>query len=256
MNINNLGDDDKLFALRISDLAKRCEQRVKPYFTDFLNERQAMLAHEVLEKPGAPDYKFWGGYDGAERVMLCVKPEFIRIENGDFPIACVNVKFRREDELTHRDFLGSLMALGIKREAVGDIVVQEGIASFFIKTELEQYVVSQIRRIGRVGVTFCEEYADFNAVQQYDERVCTVSSLRIDSIVGAALKLSRAKAQQLIKSGTVAKNFEITYNTDCKVASGDKISVRGYGKFIAEFDGSVSKKGKYRVLVRVLSRKL
>lgn len=251
IQITNLSAEEKQLVLHISDLVKLCEKHCKPYCSDFLNERQAELARSVMQKNGVSAYRFWGGFESASRVMLCVYPEYAEPEDSDFPLECVNVKFRKVDKLSHRDFLGSLMALGIKRETIGDIVVQEGIASFFVKSELSQYVKSQLNKIGRVGIEFCTQTADFTAaVQGFDERECVVSSLRLDSIVGAASRLSRSKAQQLVKSGMTARNFEITYDTDCKVCSGDTISIRGYGKFNVQFDGTVSKKGKYRVLLR------
>ncbi len=246
-----MSDEEKQLVLHITDLIGLSDKHFKPYYSDFLNERQAKLALDVMVKNGISDYCFWGGYEGATRVMLCVYPQYMKPENSEFPMSCINAKFRAVDKLSHRDFLGSLMALGIKREVVGDIVVGEGIASFFVKSDLEQYVKSQIRKIGRVGVTFVDNTADFQAaVQDFEERECTVSSLRIDNVVGAMTKLSRTKAQQAVISGLVARNFEVIYNTDCKVCSGDKISVRGYGKFIVQFDGSVSKKGKYRILIK------
>lgn len=251
IGLKNLGDDEKQLVLHINDLISLSNKHFKPYYSYFLNERQAELARCAVTENAASSFCFWGGYDDAARVMLCVYPEYMRPENNNFPIACLNVKFRKVDELSHRDFLGSLMALGIKRETVGDIIVQEGIASFFVKSDMKQYIKSQISKIGRVGVAFCDETADFKSVSQnFEDRECVVSSLRIDSVVGAAAKISRAKAQQAVAAGMVAKNFEITYNTDCRLCSGDKISVRGYGKFIVQFDGSVSKKGKYRILLR------
>lgn len=247
----NLSDDEKRLVLHINDLISLSEKHFKPYYSYFLNERQAELAQSVAAAGWAVSFFLWGGYDGASRVMLCVYPEYMQPEKEDFPFVCLNVKFRKADELSHRDFLGSLMALGIKRETLGDIIVAEGKASFFVKSDMEQYIRSQIKKIGRVGVVFCDEAVDFAAVSQsFEERECVVSSLRIDSVVGAALKTSRTKAQQIIVSGLAARNFDITYNTDCKVCSGDKISVRGYGKFIVQFDGSVSKKGKYRILLK------
>ena len=136
---------------------------------------------------------------------------------------------------------------------MGDIVVGEGISSFFVKSELAGYVKSQIGKIGRVGVAFTDETVDFERIaQDFEEFECTVSSLRIDSIVSAMTKLSRSKAQTLIESGLAAKNSKIVYNTDSKIASGDKISARGYGKFTVIFDGERSKKGKYRIVIKKL----
>ena len=251
MNVNSL--EEKQLVAHVKDLIELSEKHYKPYYSDFLNDMQISTALEVLEKCGVSDYLMWGGYDNADRVVLCVYPQYMCPENSDFPIECISLKYRKTDKLTHRDFLGSLMSLGIKREIVGDIVVGEGITSFFVKSELAAYVKSQIGKIGRVGVTFTDETIDFNGTAlEYEEIECTVSSLRVDSIVSAAAKLSRGKAQTLIESGLAAKNSKIVYNTDSKIVSGDKISVRGYGKFTVVFDGEMSKKGKYRIVIKKL----
>lgn len=250
-DLKNLTGDEKNLVLHLTDLAQLCRRRNKPCFSAFLNERQTELAKGAMQSIGEYNYSFWGGYEGASRVMLCVYPEYCEPLKDDFPFVCLNVAFRKADSLSHRDFLGALMSLGIKRETVGDIIVQKGIASFFVKSDLEQYVTSQISKIGRVGVEFCDKTADFEAeLQNFEEKSRVVSSLRIDSVVSAATGLSRSKAQKAVASGLVAINFEIKYNTDCKVCSGDKISVRGYGKFTVLFNGDMSKKGKYIILLK------
>lgn len=250
-DINSLNDEERNLILHLGDLVTLSQKYYKPCFSDFLNERQTGLAIDTMKKCGVSDYMLWGGFSEASRVMLCVYPPYMCPEKEDFPLVCVNLKYRSVDVLTHRDFLGSLMALGIKRDVVGDILVQEGLASFFVKSDFEQYVISQIRKIGRVGVAFTDKSVDFDKLSQdFEESECVVSSLRIDNIVSAAAKLSRAKAKQAVESGLVAVNYEITSDTDGKVHSGDKISVRGCGKFIILFDGKVSKKGKCRILLR------
>lgn len=250
-DINSLNDEERQLVLHLGDLVTLSQKYHKPYFSDFLNERQTSLAVDTMKKNGITDYVLWGGFEGASRVMLCVFPPYMCPEREDFPLVCLSVRYRNTDVLTHRDFLGSLMSLGIKREVVGDIAVQEGLASFFVKADFETYITSQITKIGRVGITFTDRTVDFEKLaQDYEECECVVSSLRIDNVVAAAAKLSREKAKQAVKSGFVAVNYETMYDTDSKVLSGDKVSVRGYGKFIVLFDGSVSRKGKYRILLR------
>ena len=253
MNIKALSGDDRLLAIHISDLVKLSQKRCAPCFTDFLNEMQTAIAVEVMEQECFGDYMFWGGYENADRVMLCVYPPYMCPEKEEFPFECLNLKYPSSRQLSHRDFLGSLMSLGLKREVVGDIVVDRGLTSFFVKSELSAYVKAQITKIGRVGVSFAEERVDLDKIsRQYEQRICTVSSLRLDSVISAAANLSRGKSKQLIQSGLAAKNFKVIYDPDCKLQDGDKISIRGYGKFVLNFDGSVSKKGKYRIIVNKL----
>ena len=248
MDIHSL--EEKQLAAQVKNLAELCEKHYKPYYSDFLNELQISAALEIVSKSGISNYLMWGGYDGAERVMLCVYPDYMCPEMSEFPIECLSLSYRKTDKLTHRDFLGALMSLGIKREVVGDIVVGEGITSFFVKAELAGYVRAQIDKIGKVGVVFTEKTVDFESkVQDFDTMSCTVSSLRLDNVVSAALNLSRGKTQGLIESGVVTKNSKLVYDSDSKLASGDKISVRGFGKFIVIYDGEISRKGKYRIVI-------
>ena len=238
-------DEDRRFSLHIADMTVLADKRCKTCYSDFLDEHSLSIALEVLKSRGITDYMLWGGYENAERVMLAVYPEFLKPDVGEFPIDCIGMKFRKNDELSHRDFLGSLMALGLKREAVGDIVIGQGIAAVFIKAELSPYVRSQISKIGRVGIEFTENTPDLSfKTFEFDEYVRTVSSLRADAVVSVCTGLSRAKAQKAVESGLVTVNGSIVYDADRKIQDKDKISVRGSGKFIIESDGAVSKKGR------------
>jgi len=244
-------DEERIFSLHIADMTVLSDKRNRVCFSDFLNEHYLSIALDVLRSRGITNYMLWGGYENAERVMLAVYPEYQKPEESDFPIEGIGMKYRKSDELSHRHFLGSLMALGIKREAVGDIVITQGMAAVFVKAELAPYVRSQISKIGRVGVEFTENVPDLSfKAFDFDEFTRTVPSLRADAVVSACTGLSRAKAQRAVESGLVAVNGSIVYDTDRKISDKEKISVRGSGKFIIEFDGAVSKKGRYILIVK------
>jgi len=249
MDNNSLGEK-QLFS-RLKSMTELSVRHCKPYYSDFLNELQISKAIEWLKRNGVSEYVFWGGYENAERLMLSVYPEYLCPMNSEFPVECISVRYRTADKLNHRDFLGSLMSYGIKREAVGDIVVGEGITSFFVKEELSDYIRAQMCRVGRTGVQLTEQTVDFESItQDFQELEGTVSSLRLDSVLSAALKLSRSKTQALIETGLVVSNSLVTYNSDSKISSGDRISVRGYGKFTVEISGEMTRKGKYRILIK------
>lgn len=246
----NGNDDEKRIISLVSDLERLSERRYEPCYSDFLSESEQFIARRELDFSGRRDFMMWGGYEEAQRAVLCVYPEYSRPQTEDFPFEAVNLSFRRSSSLTHRDFLGALMSIGIKREAVGDIVIGEGVATFFLKKELLPYVSGQIEKIGREGVTFCGKGVDLDAVsQQYEEKSGTVSSLRLDAVICECANLSRSKAQQAVRSGLAAVNSRLVFDSDHKIGDGDKISLRGFGKFIVRCDGSLSKKGKYRITV-------
>ena len=243
-------DDERRIAAEISNIIRLSEKRCEPCFTDFLSEGGQAFAQLELQKSGCTLYEYWGGFSHAERRVLCVYPEYAKPEPEDYPIQPLHVKFRRTASLSHRDFLGALMSLGIKREAVGDIVINEGTATFFVKTELAPYITAQIEKIGREGVTFCESGADLdNISRKFEEKSRTVSSIRLDSVVAECADISRSKAQNAIKSGAVSVNALTMYDGDKKLSDGDTVSVRGHGKFELRFDGSMSKKGKYKITI-------
>ena len=244
------GDDEKRTAALVSELIRLSVRRYEPCWSSFLSEGEQLLARRELERSGEKNFRFYGGYAEAVRTVLCVYPEFEEPDDSDFPIEAVNLTFRKTAELTHRDFLGALMALGIKRESVGDIVIGKGVATFFIKKELVPYVTSQLEKVGREGVRLSEKGVDLAAIkQEFEELTRTVASLRLDAVVGECTGMSRAKAQQSVKSGFTTLNGMLTDSPDHRVNDGDRISVRGYGKFIIKTDGSLSKKGKIRITV-------
>ena len=111
-------------------------------------------------------------------------------------------------------------------------------------------MTGQIEKVGREGVSFVDSGVDLSlSAQRFADKACTVTSLRTDIIVGECAALSRSKAQQTIKNGAVSVNARLVYDPDAKINDGDKVSIRGSGKFIVHFDGSMSKKGKYKIII-------
>ena len=143
-------DDDKQLIARLNNGIDLCLTRQKPYFMSFMSERKQALLVSELKKAYFDNYLFFGGYDDSERKMLGLF--FDEPSTSMFPICGIEFSFRKCDRLTHRDFLGSLMSLGIERETVGDILVEDGRAVVFVKTELSDYVKSQIQKSAEFGV--------------------------------------------------------------------------------------------------------
>ncbi|MBQ1390013.1 MAG: hypothetical protein IIY78_10390 [Clostridia bacterium] len=243
-------DEQKNTELLVRELVRLCEKRYEVCVSDFLNEGQQAYAKKALIEHGCKDYLFYGGYENSERNVLAVFPEYVEVQKEELPITALHVKFRESADITHRDVLGSLMGLGIKREKIGDIVIENGRATFFVKTELSGYVKSQLEKIGREGVSFCETGADLTkAAPKLSVKNSTVASVRLDAVVGECANMSRSKAQLAVKSGAVFVNSLTVDKCDTKITSGDKISIRGSGKYIVEYDGELSKKGKYKITI-------
>lgn len=232
--------ETELLIARISDTIEICERTKKPKFFGFLSLEQTVLSQRFLENQSV-SYRFFGGYDGAQRVMLGCFPDWA--EDFSFPITAITFSFRKSDTLSHRDFLGSLMALGLKREAVGDILVENGRAVVFLATEIKEYVLNQISKIGRTGVTLNEGYSlPLPQSNKMVEVTDTIASNRLDCVVSSVSSVSRGVANELIEQGLVSVNSVVCQKPTKLIVEGDVLTVRGKGKFtVCSLSGKTKK---------------
>ena len=216
--IQPVNAEEKDFYRHILDLIEISEKICQPRFSFFLTEREQQLAKLAAQSVGA-DYDFWGGYESAAS-----KP-------------------------THRDFLGALMSLGIQRDQIGDIAVSEGGAVTFVSKNISSLILSEVDKIGRVGVR--TEYGIKIEIpkQEFEEIAAVAASVRIDAIVAAACAISREKAALMIKSGNVIVNGVEICSSSKNLELSDTFSVKGYGKFVFSQLGNETKKGKYHILI-------
>lgn len=219
----------------------------KRAFTAFLTETEQVLIKPVTAR--RKDTLFYGGYPDAERVMLGVFPGE-EADRGDFPILPITISLPKLSALSHRDILGSLMALSITRESIGDILIEPRRAIVFLAPAAGELALSELSRIGSAGVV-CERGADLSSLpeQQYSIIDSTVSAMRLDAVVAAFIQKSRQTATGLIAAGLVSKNGRLQDSQSARVDSGDKISVRGHGKALIHEKGP-SKKGRIRIEIR------
>ncbi len=217
--------------------------------TSYLTPR----AFEILE--GAlKDYDLhWeqvGGNSDSERLLVIISPSFAPIVDED------RVRYHKiltfEDfhqALTHRDVLGAVLATGVERDCVGDIVFCGKTIELSVLEQVSDRIRFDLKQIGRTGVSIEEKQSgELTALEeQVEELSATVSSLRVDALLAVFLRLSREKAKQLVASKRVKRSFEVVQNPSDLVKEGDLLSVRGVGRFrFTKVEGS-TKKGKYRV---------
>ncbi len=232
-------------------MAVSVQEKNYPRYSLFLDERQQMLAKQALNQYRDCHYCFGGGYEGAKRQMLCVYPDYLAEDSLAFPFRYLYFTFRKSDALTHRDFLGSLMALRLKRETIGDIVVGEGEAAVVAGETAAEYILQNMQKIGRVGVSVSEtDHIPLRVEQQFAEIAGTVASLRIDCVVGLATKLSRSKTMDLVSAGRVQLNYEEVSSPSILLKPEDIITVRGFGKYILAKEIRETKKGRYHILLQ------
>ncbi len=245
-----LEDEDVYLLDRVSDWMVSSEQRYKTSFSAFLDERQSELCRRLCASKKFERAILWGGYEGAERCMLCVYPPFEEITHEDFPMKALAFSYRAQDRLSHRDILGALMSLGIKRDSVGDILVGEGKSFAFLRDAAAQTALMNVEKIGRTGVRVTEGF-DPSCVREPTTVEVTgfAASLRADCVLSIALGLSREKCAKLIKSTGIAVDHLTRYSPDTKLEEGCRFSVRGYGKFLFKSVDGVSKKDRIHITV-------
>ena len=233
--------DIKLLPARIDDLKQISEKSNSPKFIGFLTAEETAIAvkrFSINEK-----HTVFGGYEGAERVMLGVLPDWC--DDPIFPITAITFTYRTCDKLSHRDFLGALMALGVTRETVGDILIEDGRAVVFVTSDISKFVLTQIEKVGNVGVTLSEGY-DTPLPQMGKKLECseTVASVRLDCVVAAICNMSRTQASEKITDGLVMVNSVCITKPTLSVRAYDKITIRQKGKFEILSCNEMSKKGR------------
>jgi len=238
--------ETEILKARIEDTAEISRRTNKPKFLGFLSREEAIFTEKILSKTDV-DFAFDGGYSDAERVFLGCFPDYT--QEYVFPIMAVTFVYRKTDVLHHRDFLGSLMGLGLKREAVGDILIEEGRAVAFVSDEVAGYITSQLEKVGRTGVKItlgCD-----SLLPQKDsmtEHSVTVASERLDCVVSALAGVSRSVAGQLISQGLVSINSVVCEKATKTVSDADAVTIRGKGKFI--IDGIDGRTRKNRIILK------
>lgn len=244
-------DEDRVLFARIYDRLVGAEQKNIPGVTCFLSPREQVLTRRMLLHMAL---HFFGGKSEAERAMACWLPEYLEEDwlwGEDSPVAAVRATYYEQDTLTHRDFLGSLMGCGIKRETVGDIYVGKGTCDFLVTREILPYVLDNLLSAGRTKLHLEQISLEEVAIPQITvkEYRDTVSSLRLDAIVGSGFRMARGKAVVLIETGKVCVNDLPCMKPDKLLAEGDKISARGFGKLILREVGGRTKKDRISILL-------
>lgn len=267
----HLNDDDKLLIAKSVDMLRICQKNFSHCFSHFLDERQIALIKSFLagntnncdnndivpaKINGADDvrFSFFGGYPDASRKIMCAFHVSDNPALHDFPVSCLTFHFNENFPLSHRDFLGAFMSLGINRNTLGDILVSTGVAQAFTSSASSLIITSEIKKIARTGVKISTDQDFFlSDCVKFIPISGTVSSLRLDALISLALHMSRNKALQLINASCVAINYFPAVSPSALLKKGDVFSVRGFGKFAVSDVGGLSKNGRLHVKINKYS---
>jgi len=246
-----ISEDDKRLYSRLDDVLYLCNKRCTPCFLGFLDAREQVLLRSRLVSSGSDNWHFYGGYEDAERVMLAVVPDFYDPDDVKYPFTSVAFRYRKEQKLTHRDFLGSLLACGIRRDKIGDILCGDGLTVAFLSHEIVPYICEQMQCVGREGVTIIPDYTDALPLNRaYQSIQDTVASPRLDAVVKVLIRSSREEAAQLIRTGMVSVDHLPAETVSLNLVAPCTISVRGHGRYLIDQFGPETKKGRLQFLAR------
>ena len=242
--------EDKLLLAGIEDKIAQCVENYMATYTVFLDMRQRTLAENLCRHQKGLKYIFYGGYEDAERRIGVFLPDYAELED-DNPLALLRITQTGYKELTHRDYLGSLTGLGIKREVVGDILVREKGADIIVTKEMGQFLLLNYEKAGRVSLNAeLRPITDLIVPEgRFEERRDTVASLRLDSMIASAFSMSRTRAAEAIREGLVYVNGCQNTKGDAGVKEGDKLVLRGKGKVLLDKIAGVTKKD--RIVVKM-----
>jgi RNA-binding protein YlmH len=220
--------------------------------TDFLDPYEIYLAESILNRFHI-GYSAFGGVEGAERKVIQLYPDYSDESLLELPLTHLML-IGDVSKLSHKDFLGGLLNLGIKRSKVGDILVYEDHSILIVKEEIRDFVLLNLEKVGNKNFQI-EEIRTNNLIAphvKYKELAVFLSSTRLDLVISSACNISRTESQNIIKSSKVKVNWENINRVSKELEEKDMISVRGYGRIILYSIEGLSKKGKLKAIIRIL----
>ena len=245
-----MSDEGELIKKRLVELYERAERTSYYTYTDFLGLMEQSLLKEAL---GYAKYRAFGGAEGAERVVVRFGNEDNIGYDEPFPISILKISPRSQkfaDKLSHRDFLGSLMNLGIERKCLGDIVIIDNEGYLFCLSDIAEYITDSLTRIKHTEVTVTAiDSLPEGELYKTERKVVQASGERLDAMIAKVFSLSRDDAQRLFTKGLVFLSGKEITSPSKAPREGDVVSVRGHGRFIYRGVSSLSKKGKLNIEV-------
>ena len=250
-----MSDELELLKRRFVELARRAYNSGIFTFTDFLGlAEQAAFAEVSREIFGIECVKF-GGAEGAERVMIRFGSESDLGYSMPFPISLIKVEplsQKYAEKLSHRDFLGAIMNLGIERDTMGDIVIIDNVGYIFVKEDMATYIADSLTKVRRTDVkSEVTERLPDGQLYRTERRNVQANGERLDALVAKVFSLSREEAQSLFKKRLVFADGRQIDSTSYIPKPNEKISVRGHGRFIFIGTQSLTRKGKMNIAVDV-----
>lgn len=253
----NLDNDTKIIVFNLLDKVEQVIKNHEICFSSFISSEIEHIMDKILPSFNLDlAYVFFGGYENSDYKVVALYPEYLCEDDIEFPISLLHIKSTNKNyEPSHRDVLGSVMALGIKRDIIGDIVIVENLIQMFVLSSMESYISANLEKISRNNCNVSKVFLDsfIHIEESYSIMNETVKSLRLDSIIASGFNLSRSDALKMIKSSKVKINHALTESASKNLEAGDLISCRGKGRIVLSEIGSLTKKDRIKIIIHKYS---
>lgn len=252
-HIKDIELKNKMF--KLIDKANTCLKNYEAKSTEFMNPFEIKNAMDIINSESDLKYHSDGGYEGAERSVLSIYPFYMEYEDIEQPIKFIQIdgkfKFR---SVSHKDYLGSILGLGIKREKIGDILIHEDFCQVVVSSDICDYIVMNLTKVATNSVKVKEINREElkTSEKKYKDISFTVSSDRLDCVISGIYNISRQESLKYINAERVHLNYEKITSASKTVSSGDLISVRRKGRSEVVEIGEETRKGRTRVKARII----
>ena len=246
--------EEYLLKKRLLELAGLCVQRDVPAHSDSLNLNEQTIFYSIIRELPPVPYILAGGFELAERKIVCFLPSYMDESSFEPPVSCIRftpLNARFAEDLTHRDYLGSVMNLGIDRCKTGDILLNDNETYLFCLEDMAPYIAGEMTRVRHTSVKteICRP-GEISYTPRFEEIEGSVASVRLDSVLALAFRCSRSKILPYIQGERVFINGKMAVSNSASLKEGDIVSVRGLGRFRYTGVRSETKKGRMFISVQ------
>lgn len=248
-----LEEGQKIEIFKLLDKINIAEKKRIIRYSDFLDPYLYSISEIIIKNAFYICYKGFGGYENAERKIILFYPEYIDSTSINPPIKVVNIhNFPKNHMFSHREVLGSILSLGLKREKIGDIIINEDLIQIVVLDEVAKFIEIHLKKIGRYNIEVFITGINEIIPKKYEfiEINANVKSLRLDSICAVGFNESRNKTAADIKNGKIKVNYKPITSSSYNLNEGDMISYRTKGRIIFEKILGKTKKDRYKVLIK------
>lgn len=251
----SMDSEETLLRKRLCELADKAYNNSQYLFAGFLSAAELDTYYRMERELSYVPVTVFGGTADCERVMLRFGSEELCGYEERFPIQCIEISPLVEkfgEELGHRDYLGALMNLGIERSTLGDIIIVGKHAFLFCTEKMAPYILENLNQVRHTNVK-CRiaEHIPKSTITRLERRTVQVSAARIDSMIAKVYNLSRGESVELFRAKKIFVNGRLNENNSGQLKPGDKVTVRGFGRFQFAAIAGETRKGKLNVEVDI-----